>query len=57
LDATLQPLEGPLEMVEPLAPADIWIGHGDRLGKAAQSARPPTSMASIPAGTLSIQLN
>ena len=31
LHAALQHLEGPLEIVEPLAPADIWIGHGVRL--------------------------
>ena len=32
LHAALQHLEGPLEVVEPLAPADNWIGHGVRLG-------------------------
>jgi hypothetical protein len=35
LHAALQHLEGPLEVVEPLAPADICIGHGVRLGSKA----------------------
>jgi hypothetical protein len=32
LHAALQHLEGPLEVVEPLAPADICIGHALTLG-------------------------
>jgi len=32
LNAALQHLEGPFEIVEALAPADIYIGHGVRLG-------------------------
>ena len=31
-NAALQHLEGPFEIVEALAPADIYIGHGVRLG-------------------------
>jgi hypothetical protein len=32
IHATLQHLEGPLEVVKPLTPAEIWIGHLVRLG-------------------------
>ena len=55
IHATLQHLEGPLEIVEPLAPADISIGHRLRLSSSGTKLLGPNSVASIPAGTLCFQ--
>ena len=41
LHAALQHLEGPLKIVEPLAPADIWIGHRLRLGRSGSELQAP----------------
>ncbi|MCX5957594.1 MAG: hypothetical protein NTW51_14620 [Cyanobacteria bacterium] len=48
IHAALQQLEGPLEMIKPLAPADVWIGHGDRLGNDGQAPSALTGTTAMP---------